>query len=110
LSDFGPAGQRLWDDLARDDDTYSIGVMVVEACRITDRLERLNDLLGGEESLWMRLVAEREDGTTFLVRVNSPMQEARQQASVLRQLLSEIRRQRGPTVRSGDDDDDLAGL
>jgi hypothetical protein len=84
------AGQRLSDDLTGDADPYAITVMIVEACRIADRLENLDVLIADQQTQWA-------------------LAEARQQATVLRQLLAEIQRQRGQS-RSAASDDDLAGL
>ncbi|WP_231496402.1 hypothetical protein [Rhodococcus sp. UNC363MFTsu5.1] len=90
---FGAAGTRLHEALTDDGDSFAIGVLVIEASRIADRLAELERVLSGDNELWMRLTAGR-DGV-LEVRVDSPLQEARQQASVLRQLIAEVRRQKG---------------
>lgn len=101
------AGQRLLDDLTGDDDPYAITVMIIEAARITDRLANLDKLLTGEVSVWAQL-REGRDGDVY-VYVDNALAEARQQATVLRHLISEIQRQRGQ-IRTAPPDDDLAGL
>jgi hypothetical protein len=103
------AGERLLADLSRPGESYDIGVMVTEAVRVTDRLEKLDKVLSGEKSSWLSLKLGR-DGQ-IEVKVDSALQEARAQATVLRGLLYEIHRQRAG-IQSGPDDDadDLADL
>lgn len=103
---FGEGGERLFAALASDANPASLDVLIVEACRIVDRLDELNRCLTGDTNVWLRLT-EARDGV-LEVRVDGAMQEARQQATVLRQLLAEIRRQ--TSGDEGDPDDDLDGL
>lgn len=106
MPDFGPRGRELFDSLHADADDAALTALEVEAARIVDRLDRLEAVLSGDVDCWLRL-AEGRDGA-IVVRVDAALSEARQQATVLRQLLVEITRRRGG---SGDDDDDpLADL
>ena len=107
-NDFQTAGQELFLSLNRENEPFSIGVLVVEACRIADRLDALNELIVGAENVWMRL-QEGRDGV-LEVRMDSALQESRQQATTLRQLLAEIHRQRDGDDANPDDDDDLADI
>jgi hypothetical protein len=102
------AGQRLVTDLTQQGDPYAITVMIVEAGRIADRLEKLDGILIGQQTIWATLQS-RYDGDVVEVRVDGALAEARQQATVLRHLIAEIHKQRGQT-RSAPTDDDLAGL
>lgn len=109
IDDLGAAGRRLYDALHDDTDPYSLTVLIVEAARIKDRLDKFDELLRGEADSWARLLEVRGDDRVVEVRIDSVMTESRQQAGVLRQILGEIRRQKD--VRAGgDDDDDLAGM
>jgi hypothetical protein len=101
-------GDRLVADLSRDDDPYSVTVMVTEAARIADRLEKLAALLSGERSVWLSLKAGR-DGQID-VKVDNALGEARHQATTLRGLLAEIHRQRVGIPMVDDDSDDLDDL
>lgn len=101
------AGQRLIEGLSREGDPYALTILIVEAARIADRLEKLDDLLSGEQTLWARLRDNREGD--IYVAVDNALSEARQQATVLKHLLAEIHRQRAQTPRESSDDD-LAGL
>jgi hypothetical protein len=102
------AGERLLADLGRDDDCYRITVMVVEAARIADRLEKLAALLAGEKSAWATVRIGR-DGIAEL-KVDNALGESRHQATCLRGLLAEIHRQRAGIPMGPDEDDDLAGI
>lgn len=104
----GPAGSALWADLTAEGDPFSTLALITEACRITDRLARLDELLRGDADVWSTLI-ERSSGDYYELRIDSAMAEARQQASVLRQLLAEVRRRKGDAP-PGDDDDGLADL
>jgi len=101
------AGQRLISDLSHQGDPYAITVMIVEAARIADRLERLDAALTGETQTWLRLTEGRD--AVLELRVDNALAEARQQATVLRHLIAEVQRQRLHT-KDAPTDDDLAGL
>ena len=62
-------------------------VLLEEACRIADRLDRLDGVLSGRDFL---RVGQDEDGD-YVLRVDSALSEARQQANVLKQLVAALR-------------------
>lgn len=103
------AGRRLFDSLYDELDPYSLTVMILEAARIKDRLDLLHRLNSGDEDLWFRLAPTRGDGDVLEVKIDSGLQEARQLAAVLRQMLVEIGRQKG-TKTEADNYDGLADL
>ncbi|MBU8833610.1 hypothetical protein [Mycolicibacterium goodii] len=90
-------------ELARDDDPYSLTLLIVEACRMADRLEKCNELLEGREETWMRLKMGRE---VVEVYVDKVLAEARQVATVFRHYLADIHRQRAGIPTGPDDNDD----
>lgn len=63
-------------------------VLLEEAGRITDRLDRLDAILTGSRKEWMRF-RTNEDGVVT-VYLNTALAEARQQATALRGLMVEI--------------------
>lgn len=107
-SAFEAAGSALWADLAAETDPFSLTVLVIEACRLADRLSRFDELLRGEVDTWMRLT-HRLLTDDYELKIDSAAAEARQTAAALRQLLVEIRRQKSEQDDPGDDDplDDL---
>ena len=93
---FSPRGQRLWNAHHEEVDGERGVVLLEEACRIADRLDELDRLLRGETELWCSIV-EARDGS-LEIRMDGALVEARQQANVLRQILT------GLPLRGGDDE------
>lgn len=98
------AGQLLAESLTEDDDPAELLAMIEEAGRIKDRLDRLDALASGQEELWLHLTELRDSGE-YKISIDQPLQEARQLATVFRQMLAEIaRRREKPGGGSGDGD------
>ncbi|QPX62236.1 terminase small subunit [Gordonia phage Pickett] len=100
-SDFEAAGSALWADLADEADPYSLLVMVIEACRLADRLAKFDLLLRGDIDTWARLT-HRTLTDDYELKIDSAAAEARQTAGALRQILAEIRRQKSEQDNPGD--------
>lgn len=91
-------GRRLWRELtALHDFDPAERVLLEEACRMADRLDRLDALLTGSEDAWLKLRTD-DDGTEVRVVIDSALSEARQQANVLKQLVTALR---VPDAQSG---------
>lgn len=90
-SGLGPRGKRLWLDLTK---LHEFGpaerVLLEESCRIADRLDKLDALLTGDTTTWLNLRVS-DDGSEVKVVVDSALGEARQQANVLKQLVTALR-------------------
>jgi hypothetical protein len=86
----GARGVALWEALTSANTFDAAGeVMVVEACRITDRLDRLDRLLRGEVGDWAQVVEPVAGGRLVLV-LDSALTEARQQQGALRQVFASL--------------------
>lgn len=109
LDSLGSAGRRLYDSLHTDDEPYALTALIVEAARIKDRLDQFDRVLVGDSDCWLSLVEVRGEDDILEIRVDSALQESRQQANALRQLVSSIQSQKG-TAPAGDGDDGLADL
>lgn len=94
-------GRRLWRSLAERVDGERGLVLLEEACRIADRLDKLDALLKGDADVWCRLVHDTRS-EDYELRIDSALIEARQQANVLRQLLAGLPLKEA----AGDSDDD----
>lgn len=82
-------GRRLWREMhAMAEFNPAERVLLEEACRIADRLERLDTALRGEAE-FLRVETDR-DGDLIL-SVDGAMAEARQQSNVLKQLVAALR-------------------
>lgn len=97
---FDVRGQRLWDAHHEQVAGERGLVLLEEACRTVDRLDKLDALLKGDAAVWCRLV-HNDRSDVYEVMVDGPLVEARQQANVLRQLVAALPLKE-PT---GDDDD-----
>lgn len=85
-------GRKLWRDLtAAASFNPAELVLLEEACRIADRLDRLDALIRGEDDAWMRFRPMNEDGTEITVTIDSALTEARQQANVMKQIIAALR-------------------
>jgi hypothetical protein len=84
-----PRGRRLWDACSGLVDGERGLVLLEEACRTADRLDRLDAVLTGDVESWCRLVLSVRDDE-YELRIDSALTEARQQAVVLRQLITSL--------------------
>lgn len=99
---FGARGDRLW--AAHYDEVVGERglVLLEEACRIADRLDKLDACLKGDAAVWSLVLNDRDE--VLEVRVDAALVEARQQANVLRQLIVAL-----PLREKADDGDDAGG-
>lgn len=95
-ADFGPRGRRLWEDMTSGGKLTSAldVVLLEEACRLADRLDRLDAFLRGREDAWLRFHARNEDGSIVRVVVDRALTEAREQASTLTAIVAKLDRTR----------------
>lgn len=76
-------GRRLWRESVAGR-RFSAGELVLleEACRCADRLDRLQDMIGGR-LVWLR-IKEQAGGKALVITVDAVLSEARQQQNTLR--------------------------
>jgi len=88
----GEAGSALHQALIRGRE-FDPGahVLLLEACRTADRLDRLDKFLRGEEREWISVEKKfyGSESKTEIV-IDEALAEARQQANVLRQLITTL--------------------
>lgn len=104
-------GRRLWQDMSGDSLSGGRRVLLEEACRIADRLDRLDALLAGSAEDWMSLVETKGNPDRQEIVIDRPLAEARQQATALKQLIAELRQGvdvSGDQEQGGDILDELA--
>jgi hypothetical protein len=104
------AGARLLVDLSRETDPRGVTLLIHEAARVADRLERLDRVITGQDKDWLRVYVS--DGGEVVMKVDGAIAEERQQSSLYARLLAEIHRQRAkiPPKPPGKEDDDLEDL
>lgn len=99
---FGRRGQRLW-DAHKDEVVGERGlVLLEEACRIADRLDKLDGLLKGNASAWASLMPDLLDEQVLVLQVGGALVEARQQANVLRQVIAALPLREAPDDPDGE--------
>ncbi|WP_232323095.1 hypothetical protein [Hoyosella altamirensis] len=108
--EFADGGQELFESLSTPADSFEMTALITEAARIKDRLDRLHRTISGDEDVWFRLVPARGDGDVLEVRVDSALTEARQLATVFRQMLAEIKKRRDDDGGNPDEYDPLDDL
>jgi len=90
-------GRRLWREMTA---AVELGpaqlVLLEEACRITDRLDRLDRVLRRrEDAAWLEVQSADPDGRVLRVVVDNALSEARHQATALRGLIAELTKTAG---------------
>jgi hypothetical protein len=90
---YGRRGQALWDECTSGQEFDAAGrVLLEEACRIADRLDRLEALIAGDDREWARIeFTVRGDRKEVRLVFDDALAEARQQANALRQIVTTLR-------------------
>ena len=91
MTEFGPGGQRLWDAItaAHEELDAQQEVQLTEACRMKDRLDKLDELLRGDVGAWAT-IEDFDDRPSVLV-ISSALDKANTTANVMKQLLAAMR-------------------
>lgn len=101
----GSGGRSLWREITGEHDLDAMQVaQLTEACRMKDRLDRLDELLRGDVDAWAE-IAVSNDGEPISLRIDSAVKLANETANTMKQLLAALRlpdaqgkrpQQRGP--------------
>jgi len=84
-------GRSLWKSVTDAHDLDAVQeVTLLEACRSKDRLDKLDEVLRGDEETWMRLI--KDDRTEYHeLKIDSALASANTTANLLKQLLAALR-------------------
>ncbi len=85
----GARGARLWRVMASSGLGPVHRLLLEEACRIADRLDRLDAIIEGRED-WLRIDVS-DSGSEIRVSVDALLAETRQQETALRGIVAELR-------------------
>ena len=102
--EYGPRGAQFREALSGEQLSPAHRLLVDEAARIADRLDRLDYALQNKGE-WLRF--ETADGGEIVVTIDNVLAEARQQATALKGIVSELRaglpaQEKGkPAVKAG---------
>ncbi|QRV71428.1 terminase small subunit [Corynebacterium phage CL31] len=108
LETFESGGRELWDGMQDARDPTDVVALVVEVCRVKDRLDRLHRLASRDDNEWGRISPHRDSDTEFVLEIGNVLREQRQTEVVFKQLVAEVNRRR--EAYDYDDDDDSGGL
>ena len=107
LETFEAGGRGLYEALRSPRDPEDVHALVVELCRVKDRLDRLHKLVSIDDLEWGRLVPRDMEGG-FVIELGGALRELRQTEIVFKQLTAEISRRR--LLYVDDENDDEGGL
>lgn len=93
-------GRRLWTDLVDEHTSPAERVLLEEACRIADRLDRLDELINADGHSWLALTG-RDGEPELTVEVDRVLSEGRQHALALKLIVAELRQFRAPAKTPG---------
>lgn len=101
---FESGGSALWDAVHGHGRPGPLQMpLLVEACRIVDRLDKLDRQLHGED--WLRFRHDPEDEHEVVVYIDRVLAEAREQATALKGIVAELTRttaqQKAPVAPKG---------
>lgn len=83
-------GRAIWDSYSADGLPAGNRAMVLELCRMADALDRLDAILLGRESEWIKVTEGLGEGDITL-EVNAVLGERRQYALAFTTMLRELR-------------------
>lgn len=107
LETFEAGGRDLFEGLQDERDPVDVRSLVVELCRVKDRLDRLHRMASRDDREWGRVVPTDMDGE-FVMKIDGVLRELRQTEIVYKQLMAEITRRR--SEYDDDDSDESGGL
>jgi hypothetical protein len=100
-ADLDDRGAQLWRDMGGSwEQDPGARVLLHEACRLADRMEKLDRVLRGDVDTWLSFELPRDgsEDEPLRLKVDSALGEARLHVTTLRQVLAQLRRVR-PTGR-----------
>jgi hypothetical protein len=86
------AGRALWDDVVADNPDLDPmqRVQLLEACRMKDRLDRLDAILRGDAGEWMT-VDVPDSGTEMTLNVDRALASATSTLNICKQVIAALR-------------------
>lgn len=107
LETFEAGGRQLFEGMEDDRDPEDVRSLVIEVCRVKDRLDRLHRMSSRDDREWGRVIPTDMEGE-FTLQIGGVLREQRQTEVVYKQLMAEISRRR--SERDDDDPGEEGGL
>ena len=87
----GAGGRTLWREITKVHDLDEVQrAQLTEACRMKDRLDKMDDLLRGDVDTWAEIATDR-DGEPISLRIDGAAKLANETANGMKQLLAALR-------------------
>lgn len=104
METFERGGRDLWEHMNDPRDPADVTALVVESCRVKDRLDRLHRISTRDDREWGRLLPAEAEGE-FVLKIGDVLREQRQTETVFKQLIAEIARRRSEYDDDGEDEE-----
>ena len=104
LETFEAGGRTLWEGMNNPRDPEDVRALVVEMCRVKDRLDRLHRLASEDSAEWARLIPA-DTGGEYILQIDAVLREQRQTEIVFKQLTAEVSRRREAYDHDGADEE-----
>ncbi|STC76400.1 Uncharacterised protein [Corynebacterium minutissimum] len=104
METFERGGRDLWEHMNDPRDPADVTALVVESCRVKDRLDRLHRISTRDNREWGRLLPTEMEGE-FVLKIGDVLREQRQTETVFKQLIAEIARRRSEYDDDGEDEE-----
>ncbi|WP_414122890.1 hypothetical protein [Corynebacterium nuruki] len=105
---FEAGGRALFAGMQDDRDPADVAAMVVELCRLQDRMDRLHRLSSRDDAEWGRLLPVDGGEGEWVLKMGAVLAEQRNTETTFKQYAAEISRRR--SLYDDDDSDEAGGL
>ncbi|MGO1711602.1 hypothetical protein [Corynebacterium variabile] len=103
LETFEAGGRELFEGMQDDLDPTDVRSLVIELCRVKDRLDRLHRMSSRDDREWGRVLPSDMEGE-FTLQIGGVLRELRQTEVVYKQLMAEVARRRSEYDDDGSDE------
>lgn len=110
----GPRGRSMWAQMTENRKSDAAWLMLLhEACRMLDRMDKMDRLLSGDIESWARIELPDLDGKPCILIFDDALAESRQYANTFRQILVTLKvgmSEAGAEKKEGDPLDEFTRL
>lgn len=90
-SGLGARGSALWRSLGGDTTTDGArAVLIAEAARMADQLEKLDQIIAGDDATWLQLDIPEGRPIKLVIPIQAAIAERRQSLTVFRHVLAQL--------------------
>ncbi len=90
-SGLGARGEALWRSLGGHTTTDGArAVLIAEACRLADQLDKLDQIITGDDATWLQLEIPEGRPIKLVIPIQAAIAERRQSVTVFRHVLGQL--------------------